>query len=47
MTNQNDDYFDNEESFEKEEDKDTNMCHRGYPCGNCMRCLGLSWRDFL
>lgn len=30
-----------------EDDEECSYCCDRSPCGNCMDCLGLSWRDFM
>lgn len=29
------------------EENDTEVCQQRCNCGNCMDCLGFSWRDFM
>lgn len=37
-----DDYYD-----DSEEECSCLSCCSHNPCGNCMDCLGMSWRDFM
>jgi hypothetical protein len=41
IVSHDDDYFDCHE--DREEPEEEYGCH----CGNCMDCLGMSWRDFM
>lgn len=31
---------------EEEEDEECSCCCDRNPCGRCMDCLGMSWKDF-
>ena len=35
-----------EEIFETEDEEESRGCSSKNSCGNCMDCLGMSWRDF-
>jgi len=38
-----------DEDFDPDEDEEEecSCCCERNPCGNCMDCLGMSWRDFM
>lgn len=40
---------DDDEDFSPDEDEEEecSCCCAKNPCGNCMDCLGMSWRDFM
>lgn len=38
---------DSVDGVEPEYDEEDSCCCKRSPCGNCMECLGMSWRDFM